>query len=141
MGIRHMEEITEFKKQIALIEKYIDEDSFPFSALEIHKFKSSMLKYKLDNPDDPKIDTLIQIMESLDNVHEKKQNEKINHRLNLLTIWSTIFLPLSFFTGMWGMNFDDVPLISDDKGFWVFSFLCVTTILGMWLYFKKNKWF
>lgn len=141
MGFRHMEEITEFKKQIKLIEKYIDDDVFPFSALEIHKFKSSMLKYKLDNPEDKQIDTLIQIMDSLDTVHERKQNEKINHRLNLLTIWSTIFLPLSFFTGMWGMNFDDVPLISDDKGFWIFSFLCIATISSMWIYFKKKKWF
>jgi LPXTG-motif cell wall-anchored protein len=38
------------------------------------------------------------------------------------------------------MNFDDVPLISDDNGFWVFAGLTIATIVGMWLYFKKNKW-
>ena len=141
MGIRHMEEINEFKKQISLIEKYIDSDKFPFSPSEIHKFKSSMYEFKLNHPDNKQIDTLIQMMESLDNVHEKKETEKMNHRLNLLTIWSTIFLPLSFYTGMWGMNFDDVPLLTGDDGFWVFAFLSVTTILSMWFYFKKKKWF
>jgi Mg2+ and Co2+ transporter CorA len=38
------------------------------------------------------------------------------------------------------MNFDDVPLISDDHGFWIFAVLTVGTVVGMWAYFKKNKW-
>jgi magnesium transporter len=71
---------------------------------------------------------------------EKRHNDLMNRRLNLLTIWSTIFLPLSFYTGLWGMNFDDVPLISDDHGFWIFAVLTIGTVVGMWLYFKRNKW-
>ena len=83
---------------------------------------------------------LIQIFEVLESMIEKRHNDLMNRRLNLLTIWSTIFLPLSFYTGLWGMNFDDVPLISDDNGFWIFTGLSVITIGGMWWYFKKHKW-
>ena len=83
---------------------------------------------------------LIQIFEVLEDIIEKRHNDLMNRRLNLLTIWSTIFLPLSFYTGLWGMNFDDVPLISDDHGFWIFAVLTVGTVVGMWTYFKKNKW-
>tara|TARA_R100000742_G_C4263564_1_gene81417 strand:- start:494 stop:877 length:384 start_codon:yes stop_codon:yes gene_type:complete len=83
---------------------------------------------------------LIQIFEVLESMIEKRHNDLMNRRLNLLTIWSTIFLPLSFYTGLWGMNFDDVPLISDDHGFWIFAVLTVGTVVGMWAYFKKNKW-
>jgi len=83
---------------------------------------------------------LIQIFEVLESMIEKKHNDLMNRRINLLTIWSTIFLPLSFYTGLWGMNFDDVPLITDDHGFWVFAALSIGTIVGMWLYFKKHKW-
>ena len=83
---------------------------------------------------------LIQIFEVLESMIEKRHNDLMNRRLNLLTIWSTIFLPLSFYTGLWGMNFDDVPLISDDNGFWIFTALSVLTIGGMWWYFKKHKW-
>jgi len=83
---------------------------------------------------------LIEIFEVLEYMIEKRHNDLMNRRLNLLTIWSTIFLPLSFYTGLWGMNFDDVPLISDDHGFWIFAVLTVGTIVGMWYYFKKNKW-
>tara|TARA_R100000655_G_C2860248_1_gene171315 strand:+ start:92 stop:469 length:378 start_codon:yes stop_codon:yes gene_type:complete len=83
---------------------------------------------------------LIQIFEVLESMIEKRHNDLMNRRLNLLTIWSTIFLPLSFYTGLWGMNFDDVPLISDDNGFWIFTGLSILTIGGMWWYFKKHKW-
>jgi magnesium transporter len=83
---------------------------------------------------------LIQIFEVLEAMIEKRHSDLMNRRLNLLTIWSTIFLPLSFYTGVWGMNFDDVPLISDDHGFWIFTALTVGTIVGMWTYFKNNKW-
>lgn len=83
---------------------------------------------------------LIQIFEVLEAMVEKRHNDLMNRRLNLLTVWSTIFLPLSFYTGLWGMNFDDVPLISDDNGFWVFLGLTIITIGGMFAYFKRNKW-
>ena len=83
---------------------------------------------------------LIQIFEVLEAMVEKRHNDLMNRRLNLLTVWSTIFLPLSFYTGLWGMNFDDVPLISDDNGFWIFLGLTIITIGGMFAYFKRNKW-
>jgi hypothetical protein len=83
---------------------------------------------------------LLEIHIILESIIDRRNNELLNKRLNILTVWSTIFLPLSFYTGLWGMNFDDVPLISDDNGFWVFAGLTGITIIGMWVYFKKNKW-
>ena len=83
---------------------------------------------------------LLEIHLILDSMLDRRDNQLMNRRLNILTVWSTIFLPLSFYTGLWGMNFDDVPLISDDNGFWVFSSLSIITIVGLWWYFKKHKW-
>ena len=83
---------------------------------------------------------LLEIHLILESMLDKEHNDLMNRRLNILTIWSAIFLPLSFYTGLWGMNFDDVPLISDDNGFWIFSALTIITIVGMWIYFKRNKW-
>ena len=71
---------------------------------------------------------------------DKSHNETLNKRLNLLTIWSTIFLPLSFYTGLFGMNFDDVPFLNNHHGFWIFTGLTIITAVGMFLYFKRNKW-
>ena len=109
--------------------------------MDLYQVKKEMLLYKLENPKDSKIDILLSLMDNLDTAFDKDQTEKMNRKLNLLTIWSTIFLPLSFYTGMWGMNFDDVPLLTGDHGFWVFLGLTIFTIVGMFLYFKKHRWF
>jgi magnesium transporter len=83
---------------------------------------------------------LLELHMILEAMLDKSHNETLNKRLNLLTIWSTIFLPLSFYTGLFGMNFDDVPFLNNHHGFWIFSCLTVVTAIGMFLYFKKNKW-
>jgi Mg2+ and Co2+ transporter CorA len=121
----------ELKKELEKYEDLIFE-GHSINTQEFYNLKRKLLKGEhLD---------LIQIFEVLESMIEKKNNDLLNRRLNLLTIWSTIFLPLSFYTGLWGMNFDDVPLISDDNGFWVFTALTLVTVVSMWLYFKKNKW-
>lgn len=130
MDIRYMEKLEKKLNQF-------EEDIFKgkdISLKEFYKLKKQLLDTKKDNQD------LLELHMILETMLDKQQNELMNKRLNLLTIWSTIFLPLSFYTGLWGMNFDDIPLITGDHGFWVFLGLTVLTIIVMWRYFKKNKW-
>ena len=101
---------------------------------DFYLVKRELIDNKADNQDTLELFLLLEAM------IDKQQNEVMNRRLNLLTLWSTIFLPLSFYTGMWGMNFDDIPLLTGDHGFWVFVGLTIVTVGGMWYYFKKNKW-
>ena len=132
MDIRLMER-KELEKRI----KEIEDDIFANKDIDIKEFyllKKILIDNKKDHHD------LLELHLILEAMLDKSNNELMNKRLNLLTIWSTIFLPLSFYTGLWGMNFDDVPLISDDNGFWIFAALTLFTVGGMWWYFKKNKW-
>ena len=123
-----MEKREQLKKALEYYEIVIFEKK-DYDVNDFYNLKRELLKEEhLD---------LIQIFEVLESMIEKRHNDLMNRRLNLLTIWSTIFLPLSFYTGLWGMNFDDVPLISDDHGFWIFAVLTVGTVVGMWAYFKK----
>jgi len=121
----------ELKKQLEYFEDLI------FDGKEIDTDEFYLLKKKLLKNDEFE---LLEIHSILEAMLDKRNDKLMNRRLNILTIWSTIFLPLSFYTGLWGMNFDDVPLISDDNGFWVFTALTFITVGGMWFYFKKNKW-
>lgn len=141
MDYGYMEKIDLFKKRIEELESSLESNYPNFDEMDLYRLKKEMLLYKLSNPKDINIDTLLSLMDNLDTAFDKDQTEKMNHKLNLLTIWSTIFLPLSFYTGMWGMNFDDVPLLTGDHGFWVFLTLTILTIFGMFYYFKKNKLF
>lgn len=83
---------------------------------------------------------LLELFLVLEAMLDKQHNDLLNKRLNLLTIWSTIFLPLSFYTGIFGMNFDDVPFLNNHHGFWIFTILTIGTAIVMYFYFKKNKW-
>ena len=121
----------QLKKELETFEDLI------FDGKDINTDDFYLLKKKLLKKNELE---LLEIHLVLEAMLDKRSDQLMNRRLNLLTIWSTIFLPLSFYTGLWGMNFDDVPLISDDNGFWIFTGLSLFTIGGMWWYFKKNKW-
>ena len=132
MDIRFME-----KKQLEKRIKEIEDNIFDGKEIDIKEFYL-LKKILLDNKD--KHQDLLELHLILEAMLDKSHNDLMNRRLNLLTIWSTIFLPLSFYTGVFGMNFDDVPFLSNHHGFWIFTFLTIGTIIGMWFYFKKNRW-
>ena len=132
MDIRFME-----RKQLEKRIKEIEENIFAGKEIDIKEFYL-LKKILLDNKD--KHQDLLELHLILEAMLDKSHNDLMNRRLNLLTIWSTIFLPLSFYTGVFGMNFDDVPFLNNHHGFWIFTFLTIGTIIGMWFYFKKNKW-
>ena len=121
----------QLKKELETFEDLI------FDGKEINTDDFYLLKKKLLKKEELE---LLEIHLVLEAMLDKRNDKLMNRRLNILTIWSTIFLPLSFYTGLWGMNFDDVPLISDDNGFWVFTALTFITVGAMWFYFKNNKW-
>ena len=125
MDIRLMEEkLKQFEEDI-------------FSGKEIDTNDFYQLKKDLLDSDNSK---LLQKQLILEQMIEKNANDLLNRRLNLLTIWSTIFLPLSFYTGLFGMNFDDIPFLTNHHGFWIFTALSIITVVMMFRFFKKNKW-
>lgn len=136
MGIRYMGKL---EKEIILENKLNDfeEDIFDGKDIDIKLFYR-LKKDLLDSKED--IQDLLELHMILEAMLDKSHNELLNKRLNLLTIWSTVFLPLSFYTGLFGMNFDDIPFLNNHHGFWIFSGLTIITIVGMFFYFKKHKW-
>lgn len=67
-------------------------------------------------------------------------NNKLNGIIKVLTIFATIILPLNLVTGIYGMNFDFIPLLHNDFGFiiTIISMLIVVTLMLFW--FKRKKW-
>ncbi len=67
------------------------------------------------------------------------------HRMNVtmqtLTMIATIVLFPTLIASIYGMNFDHMPFLHDDYGFFIIMGSSIVAIFFMWLYFKKNKWF
>ncbi|MEW5957689.1 MAG: CorA family divalent cation transporter [Chloroflexota bacterium] len=58
-----------------------------------------------------------------------------------MIIISTIFLPLSFLAGVYGMNFDYVPILHWRYGFTALWAVFGLVVLGMLWFFKRRGWF
>jgi Mg2+ and Co2+ transporter CorA len=73
--------------------------------------------------------------------HEGHEHEKMNRRLAVLTVFSVIFLPLTLFTGIWGMNFENMPELKAPDAYPMALLLMVTVAVVMMCYFQRTGWF
>lgn len=75
------------------------------------------------------------------------QNKQLNEAMRVLTMIATIFIPLSFVAGIYGMNFDtekspwNMPELSWYYGYPAILLVLLTMGLGMLVYFKRKGWF
>jgi len=67
-------------------------------------------------------------------------SNKMNEVMKMLTIIATIFIPLSFFAGIYGMNFENMPELSYKYGYFILLGAMALLILGMIFYFRRKKW-
>ena len=67
-------------------------------------------------------------------------SKKTNDVVTRLTAVSVIFLPLTFLCGVYGMNFQYIPEIHNDYGYFVFWFVCAVLVSTMIYYMRKHSW-
>lgn len=66
---------------------------------------------------------------------------KQNEVMKTLTIIATIFIPLTFLAGVYGMNFEFMPELSWKYGYWITWLVFIGISVMMVFYFKRKKWF
>ena len=96
-------------------------------------------------------DHLVQIVDSIETYQDILSNmldtylssisNKTNDTMKILTIFSTIFIPLTFLAGIYGMNFKNIPELSLPYGYVLFWVLSAVIALSMLLFFHRKKWF
>jgi magnesium transporter len=60
--------------------------------------------------------------------------------MKIVAVFSSIFLPLTFITGVFGMNFEFMPLIHRPWGFALSAFAMLAIVFGMLWFFRRKKW-
>jgi magnesium transporter len=68
-------------------------------------------------------------------------SNKMNNVMKTLTIISTIFIPLTFIVGVYGMNFQHMPELATSYGYPTVWAIMIILSLGMIVYFKQKDWF
>ena len=81
------------------------------------------------------------LLSDLMNIYLSSMSNRLNQVMKVLTIISTIFMPLSFLTGVFGMNFGYFPGLNNPYAYYYFWGLTVTVVIVMLYYFKRKNWF
>lgn len=86
------------------------------------------------------LDSAREVLSSILDVHLSVQSNRLNEVMRTLTAVSTVFLPLTFLAGVWGMNFSGMPELHWKYGY-LFAWACFVVIaLVMVRYFRKRGW-
>lgn len=86
------------------------------------------------------VETLRETSGSLLELYLSAVNNRVNEVSKLLTMIATIFLPLTFITSIYGMNFDYMPELRSPYGYPIVIGLMAVTAIGMLVFFKKRGW-
>ena len=66
---------------------------------------------------------------------------KTSQVMQVLTIIATIFIPLTFVAGIYGMNFENMPELHWKYGYYAVWIVMISLTAGMIIYFRRRKWF
>jgi len=96
-------------------------------------------------------DHTIQIVDTIENyrdmasgmldIYLSSVNTRLNEVMKVLTVFASIFIPLTFVTGVYGMNFKYMPELSWHYGYFMVWGVMLTGALVMLAYFKRKRWF
>ena len=85
------------------------------------------------------------ILQDLQEYHHTQQERKTNEVIRVLTVMSSVFIPLTFLVGLWGMNFHFMPEIHTAWGEKYGYFLALGSMAalatGIILWMKRKRWF
>jgi magnesium transporter len=123
--------LNQIDKIIQSPKGYISAEQFPyFDDLKDHLSRL-----------DERLSDARELMRHLLDLHINNQSNKMNEIMKTLTLFSAIFIPLSFLTGFFGMNFVHFDVLTYENAVLVFVLGCFILAAGMVYLFKRMNWF
>ena len=142
------DEIYQLRKKIALIKKaivplrdaistIIRSDNNYISASTKDYF-SDVYEHLVHVIED--INTLHETLNDLLNMYMSGLSNKMNEVMKVLTIFASIFIPLTFIAGVYGMNFKYMPELEQKYGYYLTWGAMLGVAVALLLYFRRKKW-
>ena len=86
------------------------------------------------------IDIYREMIWSLMDMYMTTISNKMNEVMKVLTIMASIFIPLTFIAGIYGMNFEYIPELQYKYSYFILWGVMIVLFIGMLIYFKRRKW-
>lgn len=144
-----IEKVTTLKRELNLIRKIVKPVREMIHALakidnELIR-DSNKVHYKelVDNINEANdlTENYREILYDMLNMYHTNVSSKLNETMQLLTIISVIFIPITFIAGIYGTNFDFLPELHFKWGYFAMLGLMAVIAGAMLWYFKRRKWF
>lgn len=87
------------------------------------------------------VETFREMLSGMLDIYLSSMSNRLNEVMKVLTIIATIFIPLTFVAGVYGMNFKFMPELEWRWGYPLIWAVMLSMTAGMILYFRKKKWF
>lgn len=142
-----IEEMSRFRKNIIHVNTIFRPQLRLF-----HKFESGEIKGFIEDMEDywgnildfyqkmwDMVEDYGELLWGLSNTFDSFMANRTNEVMRVLTIISTIVLPLMFLTGLYGMNVK-LPIEELPSAFWILILLCVVLAFSLLLIFKRKRW-
>lgn len=141
--------LEKYKKQLYFIKKSIlplKEFTLKVERKELSFIGEDLYKYFFEVKDlcltiIDECDILINAIESDINLFFSVQGQRMNEIMKTLTVMATIFIPLTFIAGVYGMNFTNIPELDFKFGYLAVWIIFIVTAISLLIYFRKKKWF
>ncbi len=85
-------------------------------------------------------DSYREILSDQLNIYHTTISSKLNDVMKLLTVFSVIFIPLTFIAGIYGTNFEFVPELKYKYSYFIMWGVMIVLAIAMLYYFRKRKW-
>ena len=86
------------------------------------------------------VETFRDILGGMHDTYLSSVSNRMNETMKVLTIIATIFIPLTFIAGVYGMNFEHMPELKWPWGYFLILGVMLAVGIGMVGYFRKKKW-
>lgn len=86
------------------------------------------------------VETYRDLLSGIMDVYLSNTSNRMNEIMKFLTIISSIFIPVTFIVGVYGMNFEHMPELRSPYGYGITWVIMIGIITGQLIFFKRKKW-
>ncbi len=86
------------------------------------------------------VETYRDLLSGIMDIYLSTNANKMNEVMKVLTIMSSIFIPVTFIAGVYGMNFEFMPELKSPYGYTITWGVMISVMAGLIIYFKRKKW-
>jgi magnesium transporter len=143
-----IDEINSYKRELNFLRKNIKPAKEMI--LSLTKIESEFINEKTEiylrelqdniNQANDSTDSYREILSDQLNIYHTTISSKLNDIIKLLTVFSVIFIPLTFIAGIYGTNFEFIPELHYKYSYFIMWGVILFVAIGMLIVFRKKKW-